>query len=252
MKHFKFSKKAQTFAKICIIWGLVFLLAFFVFLFLPVPFEITLFCAISFMISGFILLFYPLIFGRIPEDFDFKIKPDVFSVDYSCFDDFFDSTKKFLSSYELIEIYGKKYDDFEQHVYTQIYFDNKMLPHKDFIIIVNADETTEELISKADVDFIRSTEEFYRRRLKTIAWDLNVIFVFCASHLTPALEKLLRIDAGFMQTTSMSRFFSVVSFDTQKVYLIRRKGLLGKTKYDRCRKKFLNYFSFLFPKGTDK
>ena len=252
MKRLKHNKKVEIFVKICTVWCFVSSLIFCAVSLLQASNTVTIICFLLFVIPGIVLIIYPFIFQIIPEDFKFKTTPDVFSIDYSCFGNFSDSAAKALEHSELIEIYCKKYDDYEQHIYSQIYFDNKMFTQKDFVIIVNADETTEELISKAYVDFIRSTESFYGRRLKSIAWNLNIVFVFCTSHITQALEKLLHMDAGFAQSYSLGMFFSVISFDSKNVYLVKRKGLLGKTKYDRCRKKFLNYFSFLFPEQTDK
>ena len=252
MKRFKYNKKVDLFAKGCLIYSVLSLLVFCVISFLPVSVSVENFFLISFFISVVIVVIYLLFFEFTPENFDYKVKPDVFSTEYSCFDDFFDNAKKSLTDFELIEIYGKKYDDYEQHIYTHIYFENQVFTQKDFVIIVNADEMTEQLINKSFVDFTWSTESFYGRKLKNLAYNINIITVFCTKHISPELEKLLRTDAGILQSYSIANFFSVMSFDSKNLYLVNRKGWVGKTKYDNCRKKFLKYFSFLFPKETDK
>ena len=252
MKPLKYTRKADIFGKVCIVLGNVFFLLWIAAEFLSaygyINIAVSYFCMLILFISGSIVFIYPFIFEHESEDFDSKIKPDKFSTAFSSFDEFFENAEKSLGNFGLTKISTQKYDTYEQHLYST----GKIFPHKDFVVIINAEDISNEILNHSSEEFVKFAESYYKRGLNRIAWKINIITIICTNRVTPALRKLLNTNGGTEQDFGIGRFFSAISFGRKNLYLINRKGLTGRTKYKKCRKKFLNYFSFLFPEQTDK
>lgn len=253
MKKLKYTKKADIFAKCCCVCGFVFGLLFIVAsMFLGggdnKPHFITIICLVLSIVSGIIIIIYPYIFEEGAEDFGPKIKPDKIPINFSSFSDFFKDAEKSLENFGLIKIASQEHENYKQHLYsTQRKFKNM-----DFVLILTADEITWEILNLSSDEFTECIESYFRKDLNRIALNVNIITIVCTKRVTHSLRNILNKNGGTEQSFGIGRFFSAISFGGKNLYLIKQKGLVGKGKYKKCKKKFFKYFHFLLPQQNDK
>ncbi|MBE6645070.1 MAG: hypothetical protein E7612_06820 [Ruminococcaceae bacterium] len=246
MKKLKYTKAADIIVKVaCVAGGIFFIAAFCVSTDSPL---FWIFFGLA-CICGLVIFIYPYIFDEESDDFskEIKLKPDKFSVEFSFFQEFFEKAKISLESNELTQISSIKHDDYEMYLYAT----PKTIMNLDLVMIINAEEVTKELLDKLPEECIKCVEFYYKKSFNWISYDINLLTTFCVKRITPALRSLLSENYGLRQDYTLAGFLSAISFGRKNLYMVKQKGLIGKTKYKKCKNKFKKYFAFLFPEENE-
>lgn len=253
MKPLKYTRTADIIAKVSCVVAFVFMILY---LFIEILYGlgyittgvVRIVCLILWFVPGFIVLIYPFLFDDDTEDFEPKIKPDKMAIDISSFEDFFNQAEISIVKNGLTKIANESHENYEFYLYAT----PRKITSMDFVLIINTDEITNEILNHSSRAYVESIQSYYQKKLKNLSSNVNVITVVCVKRITPVLRRVLSGNAGLEQDFSMGRFISAISFGGKNLYMIKQKGLIGKAKYKKCKDKFKAYFDFLFPHNVSE